>query len=187
MTIFANDFGEIPSVLANNDDLRQAVLALVQTEPMQGKVTEGGNRLQAFRSILLDLVDENMTLEEAIRSTNAKLSPDTSPYASNNRVFPKGWAERLVRIQFSRFYNQAVLEWLRAKEVAFCFVPHSSREGDESACTQQLAGTRQSVEMLYHRLINAYANGTWSREAKIPNHPHCTHVVKPIEDHAQMI
>ena len=148
---------------------------------MPGKVTEGGGRLDAFRSILLDLANGDATLDEAILRTQRDLPRHGSPHNGNNRVFPEGWAERLVRIQFSRFYNQAVLEQLRDEGAQSCFVPHSSAEDASSPCTQALAGANQSVAMLYQRLVDSYRNGKFSREPKIPNHPHCTHVVRPID------
>ena len=179
---FAGDFFDIPSTLADNGNLREAVVALILNESMPGKVLEGDDRLDVFRTILVDLANGNINMDDAYRRTQMELSHDTSPHSSNNRVFAEGWAERLVRIQFSRFYNQAVLEQLRDEEITVCFVPHSEAEDISSPCTRLLAGQQQSVDMLYQRLINAYAQGNWSREVKIPNHPHCTHVVTPIEE-----
>jgi hypothetical protein len=179
---FAQDFFEIPDALATNNDLREAVLALVQNEPMPGKVLEGGNRLDLFREILTDLTTGDISLDEAYWRTETEIPRHTSPHSSSNRVFPQGWAERQVRTQFSRFYNQAVLERLRDEGATLCFVPHSVAEDASSRCTQLLAGQQQSVDVLYQRLIEAYAGGNWSQEVKIPNHPHCTHVVTPIEE-----
>lgn len=177
---FAEDFFEIPAALATNDDLREAVVALIQNEPMPGKVLEGGNRLDVFRAIIVDLSSGDILLDEAYWRTETETPRHTSPHSSNNRVFPEGWPERQVRTQLSRFYNQAVLEQLRSEGATICFVPHSAAEDATSRCTQLLAGQQQKVNVLYQRLTNAYALGNWSQEVKIPNHPHCTHVVTPV-------
>ena len=178
---FADNFFEIPMALAANDELRQAVIALIQSEPMPGKGLEdsSGSRLEAFRSILTDLANGEIKLVVACQQTEERLPRYTSPHRSNNRVFPSGWAERLVRTQFSRFYNQAVLAQLQEEGEEMCFVPHSDEQNPSSACTLHLAGRKHPVATLYARLINEYAKGNWSKEVKIPNHPHCTHVVSP--------
>lgn len=181
MTHYADDFYSIPHALSHNDALRNRMKILIEYEPIPGKVTEGGNRLEDFRDILSNLTDGYIDLDQAYQHTTTKLPRYRSPYSNDNRVFPNGWAERLVRIQFSRFYNQAVLEELKEKGVQTCFVPHSSFEDTSSPCTSQLAGKRQSVQLLHERLISSYSHGIWSTKAKIPNHPHCTHVVKPVE------
>ena len=177
---FAEDFFEIPATLTINDDLREAVTVLIQNQPMPGKVLEGGNRLEVFRGILIDVANGDIVLDEAYLRTETEIPRHTSPHSSSNRVFPDGWAERQVRTQLSRFYNQAVLEQLRSGGATECFVPHSDAESISSPCTRLLAGQRQNIDMLHQRLIDAYEKGQWSKEVKIPNHPHCTHVVRPV-------
>jgi hypothetical protein len=177
---YANDFFEIPSTLASNKDLRDAVIHLIDAASMPGKVLEGGNRIDLFRTILVNLALDKISLTEAYQRTMRESPRSSSPYSASNRVFSRGWAERQVRTQFSRFYNQAVLEQLRAAGIEMCFVPHSSTEKPDSSCTRLLAGREHSVDMLYERLIDAYEKGNWSSEVKIPDHPHCTHVVKPM-------
>lgn len=164
-----------------NENLREAILNLIGAEPMPGKVTEGGDRLETFRQTLTDLTNGEIELKEAYVRTERELPRYDSPHSDNNKVFPDGWAERLVRIQFSRMYNQAVLEQLRDDGIKDCFVPHSDFEKADSRCTLELAGSEQSVSVLYQRLIDSYRDGQFSRHAKIPNHPHCTHVVRPSE------
>lgn len=181
MPEFASDFYAIPAALAENEDLRERVLGLVQRAPMPGKVLEGDDRLARFRAILTDLVQGKIGLAEAYWRTEEELPRETSPYSYDSRVFALGWPERLVRVQFSRFYNQAVLERLREQGVATCFVPHTESEDPGSPCTQQLAGREHPIAILYRRLIDAYARGEWADLPKIPDHPHCTHVIKPIE------
>ena len=179
---YADDFYDILNVLTTNENLRQGVITLIKIEPMPGKVLEDstGERLKLFRDILIDLVNGVITLTEAYQRTEDELPRITSPFSSDNRVFPKGWAERQVRIQLSRFYNQFVLEDLISNSIEICYVPHSDHEDTMSPCTQQLAGKQHQVQMLYTRLIDAYQKGRWSKEVKIPNHLHCTHVVRPM-------
>lgn len=59
---YAEDFGQIASTLATNDELRQAVAGLAAVEPMPGKVTEGGDRLETFRRVLNDLIAQSPPL-----------------------------------------------------------------------------------------------------------------------------
>ena len=184
-TQYAENFFEIPTALSANDSLQQVVIALIKNEPMPGKVLEdgNGNRLQVFRDILTALANGKIDLAEAYRRTQEELPRQTSPHSSNNRVFSRGWEERQVKTQFSRFYNQAVLEQLQTDGVDICFVPHSEEQDISSPCTQQLAGKTHTVVMLYKRLINTYQKGNWMlKEVMIPNHPHCTHVIRPISE-----
>jgi hypothetical protein len=177
--IWANEFGEISTVLAERTDLRFAVLALISEQPIPGKVTEGGDRLSRFREIMKALVAGTIGLSEAHRGTEIQLPRLGSIYGSNNRVFASGWAERLVRTQYSRFYNQAVMEQLLGEGAVSCFIPHSSAEDSGSRCSRLLAGGSHDLRVLYDRLINSYANGNWTGDLKVPEHPHCTHVVTP--------
>jgi hypothetical protein len=176
---YANDFTEIPATLAKNEGLRHAVLELIDNQPMPGKVTEGGDRLVRFRGIIKDLVNGQIGLPEAYRRTESELPRHMSIHSGSNRVFPDGWAERQVRTQFSRFYNQAVMEKLLAEGQTQCFVPHSAAEDENTACSRQLAGSNHDLKTLYDRLVQSYAQGNWGQEVKIPDHPHCTHVVTP--------
>lgn len=179
--VFAWEFREIRGALAENTDLRDAVYDLVGQQPISGKVTEEPERLARFRQIVERLVAGEIDVAEAIRRTELYLSRHESSYRFDNRVFPLAWAERLVRTQFSRFYNQAVMEQMLAEGSTGCFVPPSSEEDLMSPCSQHLAGREHDVETLYQRLIKCYSTGEWSRELKIPEHPHCTHVVRPID------
>ena len=175
--ILANDFTEILPTLSQNQELLQAVNSLITTEPILAKATEGGNRLEKFREILKDLVGNRISLNEAYERTEVELPRYTSIHCHSNRVFASGWAERLTRTELSRFYNQAVMEKLMAEGEVECFVPHSNAEDVNSPCSLHLAGSNQDLKSLYNLLVNSYAHGNWSRQVKIPNHPHCTHVV----------
>lgn len=177
--IYAQEFQEIPATLTANAELRNSVLALIDTQPMAGKVTEGGDRLVRSREILKELVRGEITLPEAYRRTERDLPRSGSIHAQNNRVFPHDWAERQVRTQVSRFYNQGVMEQLLALGETECFVPHSSQEDRGSRCSLNLAGHNNDLTELHSRLVASYGQGNWSNDLKIPEHPHCTHVVAP--------
>ena len=84
-----------------------------------------------------------------------------------------------MRTQFSRFYNQAVLEELRARGETECFVAHSSAEASDSPCSTLLAGNHHPIAVLHERLLANHSRGQWDQSLKVPNHPHCTHVVSP--------
>jgi hypothetical protein len=118
---------------------------------------------------------------QVYRQTEIDLTPARSRHGNDRRVFPHEWAARLVRTQLNRFYNQAVLERLLAQNAPLCYVPHSSAEGRSSPCSTYLAGRNHDPRILHSRLVQAYAQGQWNNGPKIPDHPHCTHVVVPVE------
>ena len=178
--VYAAEFSEIPFALANNVTLRDHVLGLVAREPTPGKATEGPGRLADFRGILSRVATGEFTLPTAVAEVERTLPPQFSPHGGNARVFSSGWAERLVRTQLSRFYNQAVLETLLARGDARVAVPHSSEEGADSNCTKLLAGREHDARELHERLVRTYGQGDWSVGVKVPDHPHCTHVVAPV-------
>lgn len=175
----ANDFTEILPTLSQNKDLFQEVYTLIKNRPILGKVIEESDRLETFRDILKDLVANKINLNEAYERTEVELPRHKSKHSHNNKVFAKGWAERLVRIQLSRFYNQTVMEKLIAEGHEQCYVPHSTEENPSSPCSQHLAGSNHDLKNLYNLLIDSYEDEHchWTKEVKIPNHPHCTHVV----------
>lgn len=176
---YAEDFGQIPATLAANANLAEAVARLARTEPMPGKATEGEGRLEAFRAVLTKLIEGTITLEEAYARTEGDVPRSGSPHASNNRVFPQDWGERLIRTQLSSCYNQAVLEELLAAGEKQCHVPHSKVEAADSKCSRELAGANHDCKTLYNRLVRSYREDIWSRDVMVPNHPHCTHTVVP--------
>lgn len=178
--VYATEFSEIPFALANNIALRERVLGLVAREPMPGKATDGPERLDAFRTVLACVAVGELTVSAATFEVERELPPETSPHRGNARVFPSGWAERLVRTQVSRCYNQAVLEALLERGETRVVVPPSSEQGGASRCTQLLAGREHDARELHDRLVRAYAQGDWSAGVRVPDHPHCTHVVAPV-------
>jgi len=180
MIIYASEFSEIAQALRNNSAVKGRMLALISANKISGKVTEGGDRLMKLRRPLFLLTDDQFSIDEAIREVEHQLPRNTSIHSGNNQVFPNNWAERLVRTQFSRFYNQAVLEDQIAKGKSECYVPPSSQENAISQCSQTLAGRYHDISHLLKLLIASYEDGKWDKTPKIPDHPYCTHVVKPI-------
>lgn len=186
--MFAHEFDDIPEALSLNAPIRYRFLRLVQTDPIVAKVTQEADRLGAFRSILLEFGEGQTSLSQAIASTQQRLDPTSSAYSSDKRVFAKGWSERHVRTQVSRFYNQAVLESLNESGCETCFVPPSSREKPDSPCTLAYAGKLLEVRLLYDLLTMSYREGNWaSGQIKIPDHPHCTHVVRPTDEDLMLL
>jgi hypothetical protein len=179
--IYAKEFSEIPQTLLLNKVLCNSVIKLIAEQPMAGKVTEGSRRLDQFREVLKSFALGKIDLLEATRRTIDEIPRNQSIYSGNNRVFASGWAERLVRTQYSRFYNQAILQQLISEGQVECFIHHSSQEDSTSNCSRYLAGRAHDPHILFTRLISAYENGLWSKDLKLPDHPHCSHVAAPVE------
>lgn len=183
MNKYARQFSEILPALSENHELRDRVLQLIRSEPIPGKVLEGEGRTDTLRTILIDLVDgEGESLEGAVFKSEERLDRNDSVHASDNRVFASGWSERLMRTQLSRFYNQAVLLQLTENDAgAECFVPHTDIEHSASKCSAEIAGRWHQASTMLSALVENYSEGNWSKEPKIPEHPHCSHVVAPLE------
>ena len=178
---YANEFSEISSAVSSNEALRLKIIGLVGSEPILGKVLEGEGRLQELRVIISNFFSGTIDVGDAANEVEFRLPKHYSPHENNNRVFPHGWAERLIRTSISCFYNQAVLMQIIESGQSECYVPHSSSEGRDSKCSQQLAGGRHSASILLNRLVESYRNGNWGgADVKIPDHPHCTHTVQPL-------
>ncbi|MGE3376477.1 MAG: hypothetical protein AB7O37_23340 [Vicinamibacteria bacterium] len=180
---YASHFFEIPSVLAQNEPLRREVVRRVAGQPMPAKVLEGPGRPAALRRVLTDLLaplQPPYTLDEAYLAAEAALPRAGCLHAQSNQVFAAGWAERLVRTELSVSYNQTVLELVLAAGESQVHVPPSPREDASSPCTLHLAGSTQDAETLLRLLLQSYRQGRWQTALKVPNHPHCTHVVVPL-------
>lgn len=176
---YASEFNEILVCLADNSDLRQKVSELIQTRPIPGKSIEENPRVNKFREILVELIEGGISsLEEAYEKVEYEIPRNESRYSSNKRVFSSDWSERLVRTQLSRFYNQAILEELKNSGEEECFVPESSSHNLSFECAI-IQNKSYKVEELLQNLIKNYENGQFDRSIKIPEHPHCSHVVRP--------
>ena len=179
---YASNFYEIIPVLSENHNLKNKIIALIETRPIMGKAVEEENRKNELRKVLLKLVTGDIEdLDSAYNQVKINLSRNTSKYADSNRVFSKDWAERLVRIQLSRFYNQAVMEMLIDSGEEDCFIPHSKYEANDTICFKEMAGKNHKVKSIYDKLIDIYENENYDRHPRaIPQHPNCTHVIRPI-------
>ena len=177
---YASEFNEISNTLKNNEPLKLRIINLVNSESILGKVIEGDGRLEELRKILSNFFSGNIEIIDAIKEVEFRLPRSYSPHENNNRVFPQGWAERLIRTSISSFYNQAVLNEIIESGKTKCFVAHSSSEGSDSNCSQQLAGNYHDALILLGRLVDSYRNGNWNKDVKIPDHPHCTHTIQPV-------
>lgn len=176
---FAREFKEIAAALAQEDALRIRVINLVRSRPILGRAVEGPGRADELRSILELLAAGRITVGEAGAQTQQRLPRASSPYASDNRVFASDWADRLIRVQFSRFYNQAVLEQLSEAAVVDCVVAHATEEQPGGTCAQNVAGRRLPVAELLSNLVAAYEQDAWDERIRVPRGPHCHHVVSP--------
>lgn len=177
MNDWAQDFYEIQDAVSENSNLRNDILELIGSKPIHGKAFEGGDRKRSFRDILKRFFNGDIGLEESYMAVSSELPRRESAHAGNNRVFPSGWEERLVRMQASRFYNQAVLMRLIEQGEQRCFIPHSPNEDMDTPCTLQLAGKEADVDLLLNRLERKYDQEEYHNEPLIPDHPHCTHTI----------
>jgi hypothetical protein len=178
--LWANEFSEVLEALRSNTTLRERAITLICGQRMPGKATEGQGRVELARGILCDLVRGDINFKCAIARAENELAAEKSPHCDNNRVFCHQWAERFLRTQLSRFYNQAVIELLLENGEVEGLVPHSSGESADSQCAQLLAGGVHTLRLLLQRLVESYEQGHWSSDVKIPDHPHCTHVIRPL-------
>jgi len=178
---YAENFYEILDTLKIRIDLMEDVKNLIRTKNIVGKALEGGNRKEIFKDILILLVEGKIDLEESYNLVEEKIPRHTSPYRDNNRVFSDGWGERLVRTNLSKFYNQAILIKIVESGSSVCFIPHSAYENPDSECSR-IAGSEYDAKVLLDRLMQSYEENNFTNEFKIPNHPHCTHVVMPVID-----
>jgi hypothetical protein len=181
MTEWAQDFYEIQDAVGASPELREDIIEIVDSKPIHGQAFEGDDRKESFRDILKRFFAGNIDLEKSYRAVSSELPRRESRHASNNQVFPSGWEERLIRIQASRFYNQAVLMNLIEQGEEECFVPHSANEDHDTACTLNLAGGPANTQVLLERLERKYNEANYHNEPLVPNHPHCTHTIVPTE------
>lgn len=176
---YANEFNEILPFLTNNLELRQKVVELIQTRPIPGKSIEEDARVHKFRGILIEMIEGGISsLEKSYEKVESTLPRNESKYFNDNKVFASGWSERLVRTQLSRFYNQAILEELKCSGEDECFVPASSSRNLSTRCAI-IQNKNYKVDELLQNLIKNYEYGQFDKSLKIPEHPHCSHVIKP--------
>ena len=179
MNTYASNFSEISKTYSWNEPLREMACMLVKTEPIHSKALGENERVNIFREILIKFIEGKISFHEAIRSVKNSLPA----HFINSNIFSRKWAERLVRTEFSRFYNQALLKILVSKGEQYCSVPHSANESDSSECTLSIAGHQWKTSEMLSSLTRAFSEGDWSRTKRlIPNHPNCNHVIKPVNN-----
>lgn len=177
--MYAKDFSGIAGSVSSNPALQARIVSLIQNEKIPGKVTEGDGRVESLREILTSYFQGQMSFHQTISDVEFKIPRHYSAHENNNRVFPNGWAEKLIRTSISRFYNQAVLMEIIESGGTECFIAHSESESSDSNCSKYLAGSKQSAPIMLDRLLSSYRDGNWNNEVKIPDHPYCTHTVQP--------
>jgi hypothetical protein len=169
---FAREFRDIPTALAQEDELRIRMIVLIALRPIHAKSVEGRGRVDVLREVLRDLAAGRLSLGQAATTLRMRAPEQSSPHAGNNRVFTRNWAERLVADQFSRFYNQAVLEHLRAVGVEQCVVSHAADEDPVGVCATSIAGRSHLVKDLHSALVAAYELNKWDGGVlRVPSHP----------------
>jgi hypothetical protein len=177
--IWANEFREILPTLQARSDLRDRMTNLT-TQNIIGRALEGSDRLDRFRTIMVDLVHLRRDLDGSIVEVSRQLPPSGSIYNGNRHVFNSEWERRIVMTTLSWLYSQAVLEYLRDAGQTTCFVPFSSDQDAMSLCSRLLAGHEHPVVELHEALVDFYVRAVKSDRLKIPEHPHCSHVVRPV-------
>ena len=181
MQKWATDFSDILPTLAVRPDLRAAMHACSSSLPAPGKALEGPGRLASFRTIIADVIDAQVSLEASYRVVEEALQEEDSPYAGNRRVFASGWPQRLVRTRLSVLYNHVALDAVVKNGDVECRIEHSSAEDAASPCSRLLAGKQHNARHLFDRLVDTHIKGNFSStDPKLPDHPHCTHVARPI-------
>jgi hemerythrin len=181
MTEWATYYNEIPQALSNNESIRSHAIDLIDQEPILGKALEGGTRTEDFRGILSDFFRGDIDHTSAEERVLQELPHTESRYRhETHSTFNDQWAERLIRAQMRRFYNQSVLELLQEQGESHCFVPHSPREDRDKKCTQRLAGGQHPISDLLQYLYSQQRHGNWNDGVTIPNRPNCTHTVIPV-------
>lgn len=182
MSEYANHFYEIEEIITTNTNVQEQAIKLAGTEPIKGKSTEGGTRVEDLREILISFFSGDLSYEEAAERIVQDLPQRESPHAHDNNVFSSDWNERLARTQISRFYNKAVMLELQESGDSECYIPHSDHEMHDSKCTKRLAGSSAEIETLLDRLDTKYKEGNWDAGLTIPSRPNCTHTVKPASE-----
>ncbi|WP_233565581.1 hypothetical protein, partial [Halorubrum sp. Atlit-26R] len=172
MTTWANSFFEVPDALAENDEVREISVELVDSEPIHAKAVEGGDREEQFREILRAFLGTDLTYEEATERVRTELPRSESPHShETSTTFNKQWVDRLVRSEGNRFYNHAVLLVLQDSGEERCYIPSFDDEDRQKKCTSLLAETEQSVDEMLENMRRAYRDEEWGSFPRIPYKP----------------
>lgn len=179
--IWAKHFYEIETVLGERTDIVEEMVLLIEREPIHAKVLEGKGRQEKLKEILIEVVRRKRQLKDSYIWLERQLGRVGSSHEINNRVFPNGWGERVIRDNFSRFYNHAVMNLLLKDGHTKCYIPVSPYSDMDSKCSHSLSDGEHEIYPLLASLVDTYSNGNYSnKNPRIPDHPHCTHVVHPV-------
>lgn len=173
---WASEFADIPRVLAARPELRDAMLKLIKERPIAAKTAQGG--VPTLRGLLASVVEGSLGIEAAGQAAQQRI-PRQGPHAADNKLFHKSWGKSLVKTEFSRFYNQAALEAMLAAGSATCTIAHSRSEERGGACAS-LVGRSFGTRALLDNLVAVYEQGREVEGPKVPNHPNCSHVARPV-------
>jgi hypothetical protein len=182
MTRWAHHYREIPEAIRNNDDLQSRITEIIPDRPIHGKRTEGGDREQAAREIMIDFFDCEIESPKAYQRVLQELPERESSYAGNRQVFSSNWNEAVVRMQAVRFYNHGAFLLMKDLGYSECYIPHSPHEDCDSDCTRKLAGSTWEIDPLLDRLVERYDNENYNTPVTIPSRPNCTHTPVPPDE-----
>jgi len=182
MTQWARHYLEIPEAIRNNNALQSKIASLIPGRPIHGKRTQGGNREQAARDIMIDFFDCQIDYSDAYERVLQDLPKHESRHAGNRQVFSSDWHEAVVRMQAVRFYNHGAFLYLKDLGHSKCYIPHSSHEYADSDCTRTLAGGTWEIDPLLDRLVERYDNENYNTPVTIPSRPNCTHTPVPPDE-----
>ena len=179
MTQWAHHFLEIPEAIRNNTALQSKIAGVIPGRPIHGKRTEGGDREEKARDIVMDFFDCEIGYPEAYQRVLQELPRQESPHSHNNQAFSSDWNEALIRMEAVRFYNHGAFLHMMDLGYSECYIPHSQHEWEQSECTRTLAGDTWEIEPLLERLIERYDNANYDTPVTIPSRPNCTHTPVP--------
>jgi hypothetical protein len=182
MTQWAHHYKEIPEAIRNNSALQSQIAGLIPGRPIHGKRTEGGNREQAARDIMIDFFDCQIDYSEAYQRVLRELPEHESRHAGDRQTFSSDWNQALVRMQAVRFYNHGAFLHMKDLEYSKCYIPHSPHEYRDSECTVKLAGSTWEIDPLLDRLVERYDNENYNTPVTIPSRPNCTHTPVPPDE-----
>lgn len=177
---WAENFYEIIKALRINKYLLENVKRLITTREIIGMSLADSSRKKLFKNILSDLSDGNIGLEESYNLLEYNNNQKLSVFCRPSTICANDWRERLIRINLSKFYNQAVLLYILNRGEKICFIPHSKYERCNQ-CSSMAGKVYDALDMLI-KIENVYEKKIFHKEFKIPAHPYCTHVIMPVEN-----
>lgn len=172
---YASAYSEIDSAISTNIAVKNEMLRLLSSIPqLAGKALQVQNNSSTFKALLNDYLQGTKTLAQ-LHSGMSSMST-----TADNRTFATNWETRLIETTINFLYSHSVGTVLLALGQADCHVPHTNTEQGNSHCTANMAGRNFNIPTILATNYGAYVNGIFVvPQDKIPNHPHCSHVVAP--------